>query len=659
MSDKLRLDVVELRYGTPAHDRIREAIRQRREMSRRHMGDRHRKWSEAEDTAQAYIKPTDGTLRRDLERKAGKPQYTTIEVPYSFAMLLTAHTYWTSVFLSRNPVFQYDGRHGESQDRTRALEAVIDYQLTVGEWLVPLYIWLMDMGKYGLGVVGNYWADEYAISSVTKEVPVTYLGLEIPGKFRKVRETLRVPGYSGNKLYNVRPQDWFPDPRVSVARFQEGEFCGRRTEVGFNTVLRRAHSGMYFNIESVRQNLGKWGMKRDDGGNSSQLIMPDAMETFYNSNGSKEDGKASKSFLDLFEMTIDLVPKDWELGASEYPEKWVFTLVNDEVVVGAQPQGLLHDRFSFDVLEYEVEGYALAKRSMLEVLDPLNKTLTWLFNSHMHNVRKTINDQLVVDPSRVVMKDLTDPGAGRLVRLKPEAYGTDAGLAVHQLQTTDITRSHMQDALIVIDMMQRLTGVVDNVMGQVNTGGRKTATEVRTSSSFGVNRLKTVCEYASAMGFAPLSLKLVSNTQQKYDGEKQFKIAGNLIRQKTPIQVTPETIKGAFDYVPIDGSMPIDRFAQASLWKELMMLFLKAPQLAASYDIPGIMGLVAQLSGVKNLDQYRIQVTPDQAVAGGVQAGNLIPLKGGMGDGAGSAGSTRDFTQIPQTGSISGVGRAA
>lgn len=652
----LRPEVVELRYGTAEHDRVREAVRQRREMSRRKLSDRHEKWSEAEDKAQAYIKPTENNLRRDQERKDGKPQYTTIDIPYSYAMLLTAHTYWTSVFLSRTPVFQYDGRHGESQDKTLALEAVIDYQLTVGEWLVPLYIWLMDMGKYGLGVVGSYWADEYSITSQVEEVPVTYLGLEIPGKTKKVRKTLRVPGYSGNRLYNVRPFDWYPDPRVSIARFQEGEFCGRRSEVGYNTILRRQADGLYFNADAVKANLGKWGLARDEG--SSRLVLPDAMETYFL--GQQEfGGTEAKAFLEVLEMTIELVPREWALGESTYPEKWVFTLVNDEVVVGAQPQGLLHDKFAFDVIEYEVEGYALAKRSMLEVLDPLNHTLTWLFNSHMHNVRKVINDQLVVDPSRVVMKDLTSPDAGRIVRLKPEAYGTDARLAVNQLQTADITGNHMRDALIVIDMMQRLTGVVDNVMGQVNSGGRKTATEVRTSSSFGVNRLKTICEYASALGFAPLSMKLVSNTQQKYDGEKQFKIAGNLIRQKTPVLVTPDLIAGAYDYVPIDGAMPIDRFAQASLWKELMMLFLKAPQLAASYDVPGIMGLVAQLSGVKNLDQYRIQVQPDAGIAGAVQAGNLIPLKGGASDGTGNSGSARDFSAISQAGSVPGVGRAA
>ena len=658
-----RPEVVVLQYNSHEHNRIREALRQRIKMSKDKLGDRYAKWAEMEDRAQAYIKPTEGDEARAAKRKSGKPQYTTLEIPYSYAMLLSAHTYWTSVFLGRDPVMQYEGRHSEPADQVRAVEALMNYQLTVANWLVPLYIWLLDMGKYGLGVVGHYWVDEFAITSETVEVDVSYFGLKT-GHKRKQRNTIKIPGYSGNKLFNVRPQDFLPDPRVSIARFQEGEFCGRRTEIGWNTVLKRVADGTYYNKEAVRGNMGKWGMNKETG--SSNLILPDSMATFYTQASGEDlgDGKSTKSFFELIEMTIELVPSEWGLGKSSYPEKWCFSMINDEVVVGAQPQGLYHDKFGYDVIEYEMEGYALGKRSMLEMLDPLNNALSWLFNSHMHNVRKVMNDQLIVDPSKIVMNDLTSPDAGRLIRLKPDAYGTDARLAVSQLQVTDITSGHLRDAQVVIEMMQKLVGVVDNIMGAVNSGGRKTATEVRTSSSFGVNRLKTTCEYASSMGFGPMSSKLLANTQQKYDGEKMFNIAGQLLATKAPIRVTPDVIAGFYDFIPIDGTMPIDRFAQASLWKELLGLFLKAPQLAAGYDMPGIMGLVANLSGVKNLDQYRINqappqvgARPDEEIQNEVQKGNLIPFKG-VGNGEGTGGATRDFTQLSQTGSVPGVGRA-
>jgi hypothetical protein len=71
------------------------------------------------------------------------------------------------------------------------------------------------------------------------------------------------------------------------------------------------------------------------------------------------------------------------------------------------------------------------KRSMLEQLKPLNDVLTWLFNSHFYNVRKALNDQFVIDPSRIMMRDALDPEPGRMMRLKPTAYGTDPKSSDH------------------------------------------------------------------------------------------------------------------------------------------------------------------------------------------------------------------------------------
>jgi hypothetical protein len=292
----------------------------------------------------------------------------------------------------------------------------------------------------------------------------------------------------------------------------------------------------------------------------------------------------------------------------------------------------LHNKFPFSILELEIEGYGLFKRGMMEITKPLNDVLTWLFNAHFHNVRKVLNDQLVVDPSRVVMKDVTDPNAGRILRLRPEAYGTDARTAVHQLQVVDITRAHLTDANIVEQMIQRLTGASDPVMGVVNQGGRKTATEVRTSSTFGINRLKTNAEFFSAQGFSSLGQMMVQNSQQYYDQSFVFRVAGELATQAgSYMQVTPEQIAGFYDFVPVDGTLPIDRFAMAALWKDLMANMRAIPSLMMQYDLGAIFAHVAHLAGVKNVNQFRLQVTPDQVLAAQLQAGNVVPLGGASG----------------------------
>lgn len=655
--------VKEIRYDTGVdsqHHRVISAVKQRFMMSRDKMSDRHSKWQEMEDQFQAYIKPTKNDAKRDALRTQGLPQYTTIVIPYSLAMLLTAHTYWSSIFLGRTPIFQYQGRHGEPTQNEQAVEAVMDYQVTVGGNLVPLYIWLMDAGKYGLGVIGSYWDEELCTYTETVEVPSTVLGFRVTGRTKKEQVVRTVKGYAGNRLYNVRPQDFFPDPRVSIHRFQEGEFCGRRTQVGWNTIHRRAQAGRYFNVTELQNHMKQRSGEWVEG--SSRLVLPDSMETHYY--GADPTQAQKRGFVDLLEMGIEVIPRDWQLSPNTSPERWMLTIANDAVVIGCEPMGEHHGKYGFDVLEYEIEGYALSKRSMLEIAEPLNDAMTWLFNSHMFNVRKALNDMLFVDPSRVVMRDILDPNAGKLVRLKPEAYGTDVRTTYSQLQVVDVTQNHLRDSQYLEQMLQRLIGVTDQVMGLMMSGGRRTAAEVRTSTSLGVNRLKTNCEYYSAMGFAPLAAKMLQRTQQFYSGEQYFRVAGDLLRDPTRLQVTPGMIKGQYDYIAVDGTLPVDKFALANLWKELLA-GMRDFGLGAMYDIPGIFNWVAQMAGAKNFERFRLQVAPDQQLAAQAAAGNVIPIGGGGGGagqsqpGAGAGGGQAPNRAVQAPGIVGGVGRVS
>ena len=88
--------------------------------------------------------------------------------------------------------------------------------------------------------------------------------------------------------------------------------------------------------------------------------------------------------------------------------------------------------------------------------------------------------------------------------------------------------------------------------------------EIRTSASFGINRLKTISEFNSALGWSPLTQALIQNTQQYMDEDIEVKVAGSLLRQAKTVKVLPTDIAGFFDFVPVDGTLPIDRYAIAN-----------------------------------------------------------------------------------------------
>lgn len=614
------------------HRRIISALTARHQLSKTKIKDSHDRWRLAEEKFLAYLPEREvDAKRRVLREQSGQPQYTTIVLPYSYAMLMTAHTYWTTVFLSRTPILQFSGRHGESAQQVQALEALIDYQVQVGEMVSRLYIWLLDAGKYGVGIVGNYWDEEEVIISEIREEEQMIAGIIPTGRMKRRRVVQRVPGYEGNKLFNVRPYNFFPDPRVPLGRFQEGEFCGYYTPgVGWNTIIRRERQGYFMNIDRLRKGGSQWNADTSVDQGSGQLDVPDPSNSqLYDTILSEADLKKQANFVGLYSWYVELIPSEWGLGKTNFPEKWVFTTdAQISLLIGASPLGAIHNKFPFQVIEYEPEGYAFSNRSMMEVLDPVQRTMDWLVNAHFYNVRKALNHQLIVDPSRVVMKDLLDPLPGNIVRAKPIAYGSNPKDAIHQLAFVDVTRGHMADLQSMNEFGQKIVGINDQLMGALSQKGRRTATEVRTSSTFGINRLKTSSEYFSATGWQQLSQMMVQNSQQYYSDDKKFHIVGDLVLEagKNFIDVNPEAIQGFYDFVPVDGTLPVDRFAQANMWQNLLVQLPKIPQVAAQYDLGRIFAWVAQLAGLKNINQFKIEVQPDALLQQQAQQGNVVAM---------------------------------
>lgn len=607
---------------------------------------RAEQWARNEEQFMAYMPAKVNDQLRKEARKRGEPQFTTIEIPYSYAILLTAHTYITSTFLARSPILQLQGRHGEAENAVMGMEALLDYQVQAGGHLVPYYIWTLDSLKYGLGVMGYYWDEEKITCRKMVDAQVTFLGMAIPGRTKKMEIEEEVRGYVGNRAYNVRPQDFFFDPSFPANQFQKGEYAGRYVAISMLDLKDGEQDGRYFNVDKVSRHQADPANERISG--SQHVLLPnDPTHTRV------DDATLGTGNVDCHEIYVRLIPADWGLGKSRRSEKWVFVVAQKRFIVSARPLGYYHNRFPFEVLEQEIDGHALFSRSMLEVMKPMNDTLTWLLNTHFYNVRKSLNDQFVVDPSKVVMKDMTDPNPGRLIRLKPSAYGTDVRLAVQQLQVADITKTHVNDAQLVMEMLQRVTGVNDNLMGMLNSG-RKTATEVRSSTTFGINRLKTTTEFMSAMGFSPWTQQLVQTTQQYFDDERKFRIVGDAATYMTEkfVHVTPDQIAGFYDFVPVDGTLPVDRFAQVQTWNQIMQQAATMPQIMQQYDFTKIFAFVAQLAGLKNINQFRISVVPDATMQNQVQAGNSVPA---MADPAGLAANGG----VPQPEQIPGMGQTS
>jgi hypothetical protein len=630
------MPVQSIQLSDKIQETVKKAVCARKKLSESRLGTMRSRWEDADKEHQIYVDERDADRLRKNEAKSKKRsegyQYVDVHVPYSYAIMMSMHTYFCSVFLAKSPVLQFTARHGEPEMNVKAVEALMDYQTTIGGHTAPYYVWLLDASKYGIGIIWHYWSkEEIAVAKYVDE-PIVRAGITF-SKTKQTRKVAKIEGYEGNRLFNVRPQDYLPDPRVPLHSPHLGEFQGRKLFMDVNTLYRGKASGQYMNADKVIARAK--GRAGESTLNRFETVSEDLP------NPSADFGGQDKTMLDhipCIEMVIELCPLHWELGNSEYPEKWVFVVAYDEILIEAHPYGALHGKFPGETIEIEADGYNLGSRGILEIAKPLNDTMNWLFNSHFYNVRKSLNGDIIYDPTRISTADIRDGGPGKRIRIKPEAYGEDIRKFLHVIPPdAAATQTNMRDLQVVTELMHRVTGVSASMLGTENAGGssRKSATEIRASSSGSINRLKTSTEYMSALGFAPFAQMLLQNTQENYTSEKKFKLAGDLVENAEKfIQIDPSMIAGAFDYAAVDGTLPIDRFALVSMWTNFFTQLRNFPQIAQQYDMGKLFGHVAQLGGLKDVKQFRINVG-----AGGPQPG-MIPMSelsnGGYNGGGGA-----------------------
>lgn len=622
-----------LKPGTPVHDRLLTAIFERVDFAVTELEGFYEGCRKGEEQFYAYISPPDDEAPNNIAPKTDKnrPDYQTIYIPYAYAMAMTNLTYLSTVFLARENIFQVSGRNSDSAMREQNIETYLSYQVTGGEMKPVLFNWLLDPMRFGAGIVGCYWKKDISYVSTLVEIE-DVLNLRT-GK-KKVYVQQPFVTYQGNELYNVRPIDWFYDPRYNINELQKGEFCGEFTTVAQHVLDAGVKSGSYIseNVKMLKESkkdlYGRY-YKQDGSPLIGREVTANSMN--FLERFKKEGKKGTKWSHDVIEFYWSLIPKDWDLSASEQLTKFYFCVSTAGVILACGPMGNMHDRYPYAAISYDIDVYKQTSRSGISVIKPVETILNWLINQHFYNVRKNLNNNSIIDPSQIVLKDLYQKNPGGYIRLAPNAYGKEPKGVIYQLQNTDITRAHLADVRMMEEFAQRIMGINDNTMGLVHPGGRKTAAEVRTSSSFATNRQKTQAEWYSCTGFARLTRQLVQNSQQYFNGEMKLKLTGptNQLGMQE-LSITPEQIAGFYDFDMVDGTMPIDRIATASVLKELFMGMRQDPMLQSQYDIPGLFGYIAQLSGAGRIEKFRVQLTSPEQIQQGVANGNMVPIPGGI-----------------------------
>ena len=608
-------------------------------------------WKALDWTLNAYV-PLD---EYETAVKAEDPRRSVnIVIPMTFASLETFLTYFHSAFI-QDPIHRYKG-HGQNRVGAMLMERIIAKQ---GQWFKePLKLDTMwrDGLTYGIGAAHVSWSKQRVRHTITTEVD-ELLHEALKGTPHKsaigdiIRHMEEVVAYEGNELSSIDPYRLFLDPRVSPNDYQKAAFIGWVDDADLFSLMQREMNDEdgIFNMKAVAaMSAGNCTYSRyynDESGRNTRQQ--------NDTNDFDRDGYSSPP-VHLIHMYMKLVPKHCNLGDSEYPEVWEFTVAGDSVIIQANRLDLDHGMYPIVMCAPNTDGHSALPVSYLATTYGLQQTIDQMIRLNIEEMRTCINNKLIYDPSRIEEEDLLDTRNGGLIRIKRGSYnGESIDSYCKQLAVTPVTAGNIPAAGVMIDLLRQANGTTDITMG--NLGGmpeRPTATGIDAAKSGALSRLQKIAQTIGRQCMDDLAWQYAYNTIQFMSQATYVEMGmgrqeallrrayGFVPGEMGEVEVGPFDLQPYFDIEPADGSLPNNENAQA--WTTIMQTMLgvegAGQELAARSDIFKMFTHWARIMGARDIHefvndgggQFNPQVMPDQQ--GGqlqqqVQAGNLVPMQ--------------------------------
>jgi len=614
-------DGLDLKPGSDFHNGLKSKILTRARESRNEMSKRFPSWNEIDRVLTTYIPLKD---KEKIIKEKDQTRPVSIVFPYTYVMLEALLTYLSMAFF-QDPVFQYEGVGPEDVTGTMLLELVIRIHCMKTKVPLAVHTVLRNSLAYGIGPGAPGWEKRFGLKPITSKVVI---GDSEQDTVNWVDSLL----FEGNSLNAIDPYLYLPDPTVDASNVQKGEFVGWIVNDNLMNMLGEEVSseGEIFNVKYLQDIKNKKSSFSTDQSDRNLKYKQDP----------KNLTLSSKNQVDVIYMHVNLIPKEWELGVSEYPEKWLFALASDEVIVSAGKLDHAHNMYPVSVAAPEFDGNSPTPLGRLEMLYGLQGILDFLFNTHIANVRKSINDMFVVDPYLININDLKDPEPGKLIRLRRPAWGRGVDKVVQQLTVNDITRNNIGDSVYITQWMDRIAGADQSMQGALRQGGpeRLTKGEFQGTRGSAISRLQRIAMIVGMQFMQDIGYMFAIHTQQYMKKDTFVSIVGRNQSKLTEIfgtqgraPVSPYDLAIDYDAIVRDGSIPGGNFSD--VWIEIYKIIATDEQLRKEYDTFRIFEYIATELGAKNIEDFRrntAQVQPtqmgDEEVIKEVDKGNLVPV---------------------------------
>lgn len=619
---------LDLKPGSMLHRKIVEQVSRRAHASNEVLQRRHSSWDEIDRCLTAYVDATDSE-KKILSRDPRKP--VAIKIPVMFAAREAILAHRMDLYL-RSPIFRYEGVGPEDHLGAIMLEMIIDKHVRSSKAALALMTQWSDELSYGFGAVSPVWATEMGLKTIMEPT-----GFDFGDQFIQTGErqrTVETVVFDGNKLISIDPRRYLPDPGVPIECVQDGEFVGWVERTNLQNLLDREKAGEVFNVRYLRTQ------------NGAVIDGRSAIINWDDDNARDRDGlKGSHQNdtscpVDVIWMYINIIPKDWKLGdKGEYPEKWLFAVAGDSLVIQAQPLNLNHGRYPVCVSAPDTDGHSIAPLGRLEVMYGLQTTMDWILNARVKDIRRSVNNRTIYDPSVINTEILRDPEQ-QYIPTRRSRWGTSVKDAVMPMPVSDVTSGHFNDMQMFQGMIMNLVGASPQVMGTgENAPERRSAVEASALRGASLSRIDKLARTSAIQSQEDVAYLFAAHTKQLMTDETYVRATGEWesrlameypgLVQNGRVRVSPKDINIEFDIMAAHGGQSGGDAPE--VWAQILQTVLASPLAAQHTNIPPLMMHTWRMLGAKNAHEFvnaNVQMqtmSPEETIAQ-ADAGNIIPV---------------------------------
>lgn len=546
-------------------------------------------------------------------------------VPMTFAQIQTFVAFIFLLFYQNRRFFELIGtgsedKGDESSDGEKLLEA--DMRSNYGSQQV--YQFLTNVGRFSIGIFKSWYETENQFAPTTIPGATAQLG-DVEVSNEDVETEQEYLKYQGNRFNNVSPYNFFPDTRFPLSEWHKGAFVADETEWHINALKKYEASGKVAGTEFIEP-MTKQSYEKHR--NHTRL------SAFHNYTISESRAKTKDDqVVCVTECQLELIPKDYGFGNTKRLVRYVIQVANDDRIIRAEPIGYMHDKYTYDVGLISPDMHQHIGQSIADSIDPIQEVISFLINARLMANKKGLENNMIVDPGMIDMASLESRSPWILTKKGAPKLGVDR--FAKQLQFNDYTSGNFNDAEMLMKVMQVVTGVNENAMGQFH-GGRRSATEARAVNSGSAARMKVTAKLLWDCAFTPLGQKMLCNHRQGITYPGWQRIIGDdteeRFQQFKPTD--PSGLIGKVDHFVHDATLQSEKGFMAQSLQELVSAMMATPEVASllNIDVGELIKETLRLRGIENIDRFERQPQPQiQDGQNPMGPNQIIPGPAGVG----------------------------